>query len=436
MPDTVSADNGRGGPVVRKLDPEVARKRMISYGMEPTEPYPGAVDSPWPGICLECKQPGSPTLSNAKRQGVCKPCGQARAAEALRLPLSDVVRALEGRGVIVIGDYKNNREGIECICLRCGALIYPAYSNAMREGVGLCDRQCKRERIGDSNRADAEEAAEFARANDLIPLAPYTGADDPWPLECARCGHVGSKTTYSVIKQLGHVCAACGRVRTANARRLQAVSAVQSMLDAKLKPDVPYPGRVNDPWPCTCMVCKTKIRPGPRLNDVRNGGQGGCVTCSDTSFKQGEPAHIYLVVNYETRFLKWGKANDVANRLREHARQGFDHDVGRWPFALGAEATLVERAIKAEVRALGATTQVDKGLMRYKGHTETASLDEVTVTEVLTIIQCLITAKSDLSIPADPPVSVPRPTLIGTPRAQLSRDSLDGPSVISSARLP
>ncbi|SCF57871.1 hypothetical protein GA0115256_103512 [Streptomyces sp. DconLS] len=208
------------------------------------------------------------------------------------------------------------------------------------------------------------------------------------------------------------------------------------MLDAKLKPDVPYPGRVNDPWPCTCMVCKTKIRPGPRLNDVRNGGQGGCVTCSDTSFKQGEPAHIYLVVNYETRFLKWGKANDVANRLREHARQGFDHDVGRWPFALGAEATLVERAIKAEVRALGATTQVDKGLMRYKGHTETASLDEVTVTEVLTIIQCLITAKSDLSIPADPPVSVPRPTLIGTPRAQLSRDSLDGPSVISSARLP
>src|SRR5690349_11953098 len=108
VPDTVSADNGRGGPVVRKLDPEDARKRMISYGMEPPVPYPGRVDTPWPGICLGCQPPGRPTLSNAKRQGVCAPCGQARGAEALRLPLSDVVRALEGRGVIVIGDYKNS----------------------------------------------------------------------------------------------------------------------------------------------------------------------------------------------------------------------------------------------------------------------------------------------------------------------------------------
>ncbi|GAA3485532.1 hypothetical protein GCM10018966_100650 [Streptomyces yanii] len=100
--------------MVQKLDPEIARKRMISYGMEPTVLYPGRVDAPWPGICLECKQPGSPTLSNAKRQGVCAPCGQARAAEALRLPLSEVVRALMHpmpRALLVT----NGKFTVECI---------------------------------------------------------------------------------------------------------------------------------------------------------------------------------------------------------------------------------------------------------------------------------------------------------------------------------
>lgn len=376
--------------MTRKLDPEVARERMISYGMEPTVPYPGTVDTPWPGLCRNCKRPGLPTLSNAKRQGPCGPCGQAKGADALRLPLADVVRALEAKGVIVVGQYKNSREKIECICLRCGALVHPTYSNAMREGAGLCDKQCKRDRIGDSNRLDATEAAAFARAHHLIPCEPYTGADDPWRLQCEFCRHVGDKTTYSVIKRWGHVCEPCGRIRTANARRLAEESAVQSMLDARLKPDIPYPGGVNIPWPCTCMVCKAQIRPGPRLNDVRNGSQGGCTSCSDTSFKHAEPAYVYLVANYGARWLKWGKANDLENRLREHTRQGFHEEVGRWFFELGAEATSVEKAIRAKVRTLGATAQIDKSLMRYKGHTETASLDEISVPEMLTIIESLI----------------------------------------------
>ncbi|MFI5644007.1 hypothetical protein [Kitasatospora sp. NPDC051705] len=310
--------------------------------------------------------------------------------EALRLPLADVVRALEAKGVIVVGDYENNREGIECICLKCGALVHPTYTNAMREGVGLCDKQCKRNRIGDSNRGDAEQAAIFAKANDLIPLAPYTGADDPWPLQCGRCGHTGKKTTYSAIKRLGHVCEPCGRARQADSRRLSEVEAIESMLQAKLRPDVPYPGSTDLHWPCTCLVCQTEIRPGPRLNDVRNGGQGGCTSCAVTGFKQTEPAHIYLVVNNNIRFLKWGKTNKLNNRLQEHARQGFDKEKGRWPFKIGLTASIVENSIRQAVRARGATTQVDRELMPYKGHTETASLDEISITEVLAIIERLV----------------------------------------------
>lgn len=374
--------------MVARLNAEVAWERMVSYGMDPTEPYPGSVDDPWNGTCQTCQQPCRPSLTNAKRQGPCKPCGVKKVQEALRLPLADVVRAMEAKGVIVVGDYESNRKQIECICIWCGALVHPTYSNAMREGVGLCDQQCKRDRIGDSNRRDGEAAARFALANSLIPVAPYTGADDPWPLECAICHHRSERTTYSVIKQLGHVCMRCGRVRQAASRRLSEVDAVQSMVDAKLHPDVPYPGNGTLNWPCTCMRCKTVLRPGPRLADIRR-GQGGCTQCADYCFKQNEPAHIYLVVNHAARFLKWGKANDVQNRLQEHARQGFDRSEGRWTFPVGAIATTVENATGDAVRALGATTQIAKKLMRYKGHTETASLDEISVSEVRAIIDGL-----------------------------------------------
>lgn len=407
---------------MRQLDPEEARQRMISHGWTPSVPYPGSVDAPWPGRCARCDKPGKPTLSNANRQGPCRPCGRAKLAELLRLPLAGVVRDLEAKGVIVVGEYSNNREPIECICLDCGALVYPTYSNAMRDGVGLCDKQCKRDRIGDSNRGDAEEAAAFARANDLIPRAPYTGADDPWELECAKCGNVGTKTTYSVIKRLGHVCEPCGRVRQANARRLSEAEAVKSMREAGLEPDVPYPGNVNLPWQCTCLKCGGEIHPGPRLNDVRNGGQGGCSNCSDTSFKSGEPAYVYLVVNRRARFLKWGKANNVDNRLKEHRRQGFDHGARRWPFAVGADATAVENAIKAAVRARGAKAQIDKALMRYGGHTETASLDDVSVADVIAIIETVIGAYAPRSNQAEANLS----SLHGTPPPSRACQLLQG----------
>ncbi|GLV98543.1 hypothetical protein Slala05_21750 [Streptomyces lavendulae subsp. lavendulae] len=405
----------------RRLSPESARERMISYGMTPTEPYPGSVDEPWPGTCSRCGTPGKPTLSNAKRQGPCTPCGREKQAAALRLPLADVVRALEAKGLIVIGDYQSNRERIESICLRCGALVYPTYSNAMREGVGVCDQQCKRDRISDSNRGDAQEAVAVLHANNLLPLAPYPGTDTRWPMECMLCGHVGEKTTLSAVRQLGHVCARCGRERTTNARRLDALVAVQSMRDALLEPDAPYPGTVSVPWACTCMNCGTQLRPGPRLNDVRNGDQGGCTTCSDTSFKQTEPAHVYLVVNPQTHFIKWGKANNLQNRLAEHARQGFDQEVKWWPFPTGAEATEVEKKIRPRVRAVGATTQADRRLMRYKGHTETASLTEISIDEVITIVEHLI---SQAGSALDMASTISRTGSIPSPQAGLSNQTV------------
>ncbi|MBX7554410.1 hypothetical protein K1Y78_42370 [Streptomyces sp. tea 10] len=88
----------------------------------------------------------------------------------------------------------------------------------------------------------------------------------------------------------------------------------------------------------------------------------------------------------------------MANRLRVHARQGFDHKAGRWPSVLGANATSVATAIKAEVRALGANLQASKDFRRYRGHTETTSLDEVAVTDLFGIIELLIATNPHMPI--------------------------------------
>lgn len=379
----------------RKLDPEEARQEMIRLGVEPSEPYPGNVDAPWPGgIAMECGHPVSVSLSNARnpRQGPCKLCGLAKLSEIFRLPLNVVVADLAAKGMRVVGNYVNNRTPIECVCTVCGEPSDTVtYSNAMRVGIGACNGTCKRVKIGNSNRLDAAKAEALALANNLIPQALYTGADDHWPLKCAICGNIGEKTSYSVIKQNKHTCMPCGRIRTADARRLPEIEAARSMLAASLRPDVPYPGHVNTSWACTCMVCGTRLRPGPWLSGVRTqekaGKRSGCTTCSDTSFKPNQQGWIYLVVNHTARYLKWGIANDLDNRLREHKRQAFDVEEGRWFFDLGRDAQTVEKAAGRLVRAAGATTVIAQELMPYKGYSETASLDEISVKEVITIIE-------------------------------------------------
>lgn len=375
--------------MARRLDPLAARERAIKAGMIPSTAYPGSNRLRWPGICSKCGRPVSPSLSNAERQGPCKACGRERQKEAARLPSSVVIQNMEAKGVVVVGDYVNNREPIRCVCTTCGAVVFPTYSNAMRDGAGLCSEQCKRDKIGASNRLEAQAAAAVALANNLIPLAPYVRSGEPWKVQCGICGHVSNSTTYGTIARLGHVCVRCGRARTAKARRLPEEEAVSSMLAAALQPDTPYPGNTGTNWPCTCMICQTVIRPGPRLGDIRS-GQGGCPECSDTSFKPDLPGHVYLVANPRIGFLKWGRANDLENRLSEHARQGFTELAGEWRLSKGVDATYVEKAAGLAIRAAGAPTTVAKSLMPYKGYTETASLDEISAKAVRLIIQRLV----------------------------------------------
>ncbi|WP_369394690.1 hypothetical protein AB5J72_49725 [Streptomyces sp. CG1] len=371
-----------------KLDPQQTKREMISCGAWPISPYPG-VDKGWLCVCMECGDFGKPSYYNVVRnqQGPCKPCATRRIAECLRHPQAYVVTVLKALGAKVIGTYENSRTPIDCICLTCGEKISPTYSNAIRPGVGLCNKTCKRRKIGDSNRGDATAAIALAVSHDLEPIADYTGADDPWPCKCTRSGQIVSPT-YSNIKQMGHVCAPCGRERTVSARRLDPEVARAAMVAAGLTPDVSYPGRVDVPWPCTCR-CGTKLSPGPRLSDIR-GGQGGCHNCSDTAFKLNDPGWVYLVAHPTLRYVKWGKSTKLDKRLTVHRYQGFVDLQRTWAFETGRQAAAVERRLGQWIRNQGAVTTIEQRHMRYKGYSETASLEEISLAGIVAFVDQLV----------------------------------------------
>ncbi|WP_194921618.1 hypothetical protein [Catenulispora rubra] len=269
----------------------------------------------------------------------------------------------------------------------------------MREGVGACGGQCKRDKIGDANRGDADKAIQEALDNGLIPLAPFRGVDRGWLMECEFCGHIGDRTTLSGIRQRGHICDPCGRIRTTEGRRLGAEAAAKSMLEAGFDPgESIYPGRITAPWEVICLACtRTTVL---SLSSARARRSVGCDKCSDGGgVRPDEPGGLYLVVNPWAGFLKWGIAGDVDNRLVEHRRQRFDHDPHRWDFDTYRDARAVEKAVGAVVRATGATTRITQNLMRYKGYTETASLDEISLPKVRTIIETISDAHRQVGLP-------------------------------------
>ncbi|MEU4206178.1 hypothetical protein AB0F64_40640 [Streptomyces sp. NPDC026294] len=362
---------------------------MIECGAWPIELFPG-VDKRWLCVCMACGDFRRITYSNVvtNRQRPCKTCTDRETAERLRHSQAHVVAFFRALNIRIVGEYVNNRTPIDCVCLTCGESIRPTYGNARRKGVGACGGACKRKKIGDSNRGDAAAAVHLALANDLEPIAAYMRHDDPWPCRCVRTGVIVTPTLGS-IKQQGHCCSVCGAMRQGDARRLAPEVAEARVRAAGLEPIGSYPGRVDVPWPCRC-ACGTEIRPGLRVSEIREGDTRACHNCTSTSYKLDDPGWVYLLTHPQARFVKWGKSTVLEKRLAVHRYQGFDDVCRIWALSTGRLANLLEQQITTWVRGQGAVTTIEQRLMRYKGYTETASLDEISVAAIINFTDDLL----------------------------------------------
>jgi hypothetical protein len=164
---------------------------------------------------------------------------------------------------------------------------------------------------------------------------------------------------------------------------------VEEMLEAGLQPLEPYQG-TDFKWKCRCLNCKKVVF--PRHHSVV-GGQGGCKYCATKGMDFNAPGYVYLIVHHEYDALKVGIGGSE-KRLKDHNKFGWKL-VNRWNYTTGHKASLVEEKILKHLRQdLKLAYYLSKEDMPQAGHTETFSLDQVTVTYVRDVINRFSKTKS------------------------------------------
>ncbi|MEU7649203.1 hypothetical protein [Streptomyces huasconensis] len=294
------------------------------------------------------------------------------------------------------------------------------------------------------------------RASGLEPVDPYPGVTSkPFFVRCTqpRCeGHTEPFPAYlSAVRKLaekGRVgCRHCNEQNRANRRRSDLIR-LGHVLPVVEIPDVKTAVRS---W---CLRCWNICEPGPRLDNIRNGKQGGCDhcggkrrlpdsvarerarawgyvpdpnipytsdatkwpgqclakrhhcepvlnshkrqgpcgACAENGFKPHRPALLYLVTKAALVAAKIGICEDSPKnrRLDEHRFNGWT-TIQTMRFAVGSDARKVEDIIVRSWRARLLLPVLDNGY-GYSGYSETVSLREVQVSEIWSEV-CVVTKR-------------------------------------------
>jgi hypothetical protein len=188
------------------------------------------------------------------------------------------------------------------------------------------------------------EVQRVCRSAQILPLdvaMPRSGV--PWPCVCLRCKRLIG-VTWDNVKQGRGACVYCAK------QRIQPDEAANVMRMVGLEPLVNYPG-ARRPWKCLCVSCGAGVT--PRYDNIR-AGQGGCSSCGTTGFRNSSPGLVYLCIEREGTYAKYGITNldgtrDGLVRLRYLSSQGLRLS-SAMQFASGADAKAVEQHLFGWIR--------------------------------------------------------------------------------------
>jgi hypothetical protein len=145
------------------------------------------------------------------------------------------------------------------------------------------------------------------------------------------------------------------------------------MLDRGFEPLEPYKG-AGVRWESKCVSC-LKVS-YPTYASTKDGH--GCKFCAIQGMDYNKPAFIYLITHSEFDALKIGIGSQKL-RIRQHTEQGWEV-IQIWNFKTGFKASEIEEKVLKHLRSeLNLTNALSKEQMPQKGHTETFSLDDVSV---------------------------------------------------------
>jgi hypothetical protein len=364
----------------RNIDAEEAFNAMVERGTRPLVPFPGT-QKPWKCQCLTCGEMSCPRYNDVvnKGTGACnKTCRSKKISAKLRRDGAEAAAKMLEFGWRPLEDYPGAGKRWSCRCIVCG-VIKPKRLSHVQEGLTACTN-CAGRDISD------ESARQLMLQADLEPLVEYPKSLQPWLCRCRRCGHVGTPT-YAKVRARGHQCGFCRADKISDALRLDEGEAVASMVAKALDPLVAYPGSTELPWKARCMNCEAILDPGPTLHNIR-GAQGGCSVCAERGINPAKPGFLYLVAHDEYQALKWGIAN-LEQRLSQHLSQGWEL-IARWNFEVTGDAWAFERQVKAWVRNQGIPRALNADQMKYRGHTETALLADISLLTIQEYIESLV----------------------------------------------
>lgn len=406
---------------------ETAKATMRALGLEPVEPYPGALTK-WRCRCVTCGREVTPTYANAQQgETSCAYCA------GNRVDRPQAIEAMRGAGVEPLEDFPGSDRPWRCLCSTCGRETAPTYGS-IRNGQRAC-RYCSRRAVV------PDEAVEVMRAADLEPVAEYPGANTPWTCECKRCGNTVAPT-YGSVRQgsggcrycagLGPIsveqaeadmraagfdplddypgsgkqwrcqCRECGRESTPTlmtarrgarcgycaGARVDPSEAADVMRAHELEPLEPYPGS-HAPWLCRCLLCGREVR--PRFHHVSLRGSS-CRYCGKRGPDMTAPTFVYLLQHHDLWAMKVGVSRRDSARLRQHTERGWEV-VRLWRLDTGEQAYRVEASVLAWLRGgLGLPPYLTAEQVPQGGWTETVGADSVDLLDLLGHIDAAVRA--------------------------------------------
>jgi hypothetical protein len=360
----------------RRVPEADAVVQMLERGAQPLVPFPGT-QSPWLCRCLKCGEESSPRYNDVvnKGSGVCRgSCRSKRISGGLKRDPVEAVNVMRAWGWEPLEDYPGAGIPWKSRCLQCDSVFFKKLAHVQKNRGGC--RHCLGVLV------TPESAREVMLQADLEPLVDYPGSQKQWLSRCIRTGHLG-RPTYSHVKARGHQCWQCRSHDIATALRFTEAEATAMMHDAGLEVLVTYPGSMKS-WKARCMGCDSIVT--PMLHNIRT-GSGGCTKCAVRGIDLTKPGYLYLVEHNTHRALKVGIAN-INERLRQHTSLGW-LVVGRWEASIVQDAREIEREVLAWYSRLGIPYAFERGEMKYRGYTETASLENISTKQVEAFIELL-----------------------------------------------
>lgn len=162
-------------------------------------------------------------------------------------------------------------------------------------------------------RLDPKEAEAIMLKAGLKPLEPYGNKKTKWKSQCMTCKSNTSPTLKSILSGQGG-CYPCGRVITANKRRIKPEVVTKALAKLNLEQLEPYIDN-HKPLKCKCLICNQIV--SPNMSNIFS-GKSKCKVCSDRqkgiSQRKTQDAVDMLLKN--SLLLRIGKYQSLSKPLK------------------------------------------------------------------------------------------------------------------------